>query len=116
MSRRRRKPTRTDKLAAALLARGEVPYDDAKQMTAEQFISLYQWHHNVRHAEGGSDDYWNLEPMLIAAHRERTAKVDVPEMTRNDHARSTHQEHLERMAAKEPGKSAHVRSRWFRRR
>jgi hypothetical protein len=70
------------KLAATLLARGEIPYNHAKLMTAAQIISLYEWHHNVHHSAAGKqtvvenvDHFSNLEPILIHAHLERT-KLD----------------------------------------
>lgn len=51
-----------------------VDYDDAKQMTEDQFLSLFQWDHNILHETGSPDvdKYWNLTPMLIKAHREKT--------------------------------------------
>jgi hypothetical protein len=59
----------------------------AKDMTEDQFLSLFQWDHNIFHSatrgvarpEGGleftpidPDVFWNLTPMLIKAHREKT--------------------------------------------
>lgn len=73
------------KLATALLqlrdpATGEplIPYEHAKLMTAAQIISLFEHHHNILHSDGGPDEPWNMEWMLYVAHRERTAKIDVP--------------------------------------
>ena len=62
------------RLAATLLARGEVPYTDAKKMSEDQLISLYHWDHNILHESGHADrdKFWNLAPMLIKAHREKT--------------------------------------------
>lgn len=60
------------KLASTLLAMGHVPYDEAKQMTEDQIISLFHFDHNVLHRDGGADVYWNLTPMLISAHRIKT--------------------------------------------
>jgi|SRR6516225_8265834 hypothetical protein len=62
------------KLASALLALGHIPYDDAKRMTAEQLISLYQFDHGILHALGGTDDYWNLTPKMIVEHRQKSRK------------------------------------------
>src|SRR5215831_7568259 len=58
--------------AAALLApRIDVPYDDAKEMTEDQLLSLVQWDHNKLHSneDADRDAFWNLTPMLIKAHR-----------------------------------------------
>lgn len=81
------------KLASALLAIKAfelgrwsplIPHEDAKRMTADQIISLFAFdHYPIRKADGGSDEPWNLEPRMIQAHREKTAKVDVPEMAKS---------------------------------
>lgn len=71
------------KLASALLALGDIPYLDAKAMGAGNLISLYQFDHGIRHAEGGTADFWNLTPTLIIPHRIKSATVDAPEMARN---------------------------------
>jgi hypothetical protein len=62
------------RLAATLLARGEIPYADAKNMSEDQLISLYHWDHNILHESEHEDrdKFWNLAPMLIKAHREKT--------------------------------------------
>src|SRR5215471_17438026 len=67
------------KCAAALLCvryDPPIPYDDAKQMTEDQFLSLFQWDHNILHEskQEDRDEYWNLTPMLIKAHRSKTKK------------------------------------------
>jgi hypothetical protein len=73
--RRRRISDRT-KLAATLLDRGDIPYNDAKLMTASQIISLYHFDHNMFHESGhpDRDKYWNLKPRLIREHREKTKR------------------------------------------
>lgn len=76
-------PNLETKLAATLFALGLIPYDDAKAMGRTNFLSLFHFDHNDRHAEGGSDEFWNLEPMLIPAHRAKTAKVDAPAFAKN---------------------------------
>ena len=49
-------------------------YADAKAMTEDQFLSLFHFDHNILHETGHleADKYWNLAPMLIKAHREKT--------------------------------------------
>src|SRR5215475_6346192 len=47
-------------------------YDDAKQMNEDQFLSLFHWDHNILHTNNAVDEFWNLTPMLIAAHRAKT--------------------------------------------
>jgi len=66
------------KCAAALLnlrcERDMSMYDDAKRMTEDQFLSLFQWDHNILHEteDPNRDMFWNLSPMFIAAHRKKT--------------------------------------------
>jgi hypothetical protein len=62
------------KLASALLALGHIPYNDAKQMTARQICSLYQFDHGILHAIKPINDFWNLTPRLIAPHRAKSRK------------------------------------------
>lgn len=103
MSPPRKQPNLTDKCASALLALGHIKYDHAKLMTAAQFLSLYEFHHGIRHAEDGASEFWNLTPMLRAAHRDRTAAIDVPEIAHNKRVRHGKDRHDARMAAKFTG-------------
>lgn len=96
----RRAPNMETKLASALLALGDIPYEHAKAMGPGNLISLYQFDHNIRHAEGGTVDFWNLTPMLIIPHRIKSATVDAPEMARNRSAQDSHAIHLARMASR----------------
>lgn len=80
---KRRQPSLETKLAAALLTLGDVPYEHAKQMSARQICSLYHFdHYPIRKADGGKDEPWNLQPLLISAHREKTATKDKPELAK----------------------------------
>lgn len=49
-------------------------YDDAKKLTEDQLLSLLHWDHNILHESNHEDrdKYWNLTPMLIKDHREKT--------------------------------------------
>lgn len=82
-----------DKLASALchmlrfnpateLYERIVPYDDAKKMTADQIISLFNFDHGIFHVHGGPAQHWNLTPRLIKEHRKKTAEVDRPAISR----------------------------------
>lgn len=71
---KRKAPNLTVKLASALLALGDIPYLDAKQMSAEQIISLYQFDHGILHAIEVNDEFWNFTPRLIKPHREKSKK------------------------------------------
>ena len=82
MGRARKEPPLKEKLAAALREFGDIPYEHACLMTADQVISLFQFNHILYHRDGGSDEHWNLEPMFIRAHRDRTTKVDIPQIAK----------------------------------
>ena len=79
------------KLAAALLEVDRyqngslcIPFEHSKAMSVDQICSLWVFDHwPLRKADGGTDHPSNLTPRLIAAHREKTAKVDVPEMAKS---------------------------------
>jgi len=63
------------KLAAALLALGDIPYEDAKKMSARQICSLYSFdHYPILHAINPIDEPWNLVPRLLKPHRAKSAK------------------------------------------
>jgi hypothetical protein len=46
---------------------------DAK-VPAKRVIALFEFHHVIFHAIGGSDRWFNLTPMLAEAHRERSGQ------------------------------------------
>ena len=62
------------KYASALLALGDIPYGHAREMTADQMISLYHVDHGILHETENEnvDQWWNLTPRLISAHRLKT--------------------------------------------
>lgn len=64
------------KLAATLLARGEIPYEHAKLMGKANLLSLYHFDHNiyVESQDPDRDEFWNLAPLLIYEHREKTKR------------------------------------------
>jgi len=99
-----RQPNLSDKLAAALLTLGDIEYEHAKLMTAAQIISLYHFdHYPIRRESGGPTAPWNLVPRLIAAHRDKTARVDHPEIAKGRDVRASEAQHRAAMASKEPG-------------
>jgi hypothetical protein len=51
-----------------------IPYDHAKTMTQDQFLSLFQWDHNKLHSFDGGDHFTNLSPLPTKAHREKTKR------------------------------------------
>src|SRR5215831_54407 len=77
------------------LALGDVPYDDAKQMTEDQILSLYQLDHDAILHDSKHPDrekYWNYKPRLIKDHREKT-KRDITVITKGRRIRRKLAEH-----------------------
>src|SRR5262252_5076429 len=81
----------TTKLASALLALGDIPYVHAKQMTAAQVVSLYQFDHGILHEtrDPDVDKFWNLTPRLIREHRTKT-KLDAKIIAKGRRIRDKH--------------------------
>jgi hypothetical protein len=104
--RSRTQITKTEKLASALLEvqrlRGNpIPREHARQMHAEQICSLFQFDHAAGYATHGADNHpTGLTPMLIADHREKTAKFDVPAIAKTKRINRSHTEFRARMLAK----------------
>jgi hypothetical protein len=69
--------TLREKLAAALAIIADIPFNDRKQMHADQVISLFQFDHDpVPYTHDGPPLHWNCVPRYIGEHREKT-KSDV---------------------------------------
>lgn len=106
MAKRKRIPHAVE-LAAALLqlvdADGNrlIPHSHAKLMTADQIISLFaRDHYPIRVADGGPDEAWNITWKLRAEHKEKTAKVDQPQLAKQRHIRAREAEHKATIEAK----------------
>ena len=103
--RRGRDPNLTEKLAATLLvwldAIGNgIPYKQAQQMTADQIVSLFQFDHARRRAHDGSNHPTNLTPRLYRDHREKTNKIDIPEIAKGKKLAKSHSLHQDNVARK----------------
>jgi hypothetical protein len=96
------------KLAAALLhmrratpdGRWEliIPHSAAVHMTADQIISKFHFDHcPIPHSQGGPDEPWNLDPVPAADHREKTAKIDIPQIAKTKRLSKEHEEFRKRM-------------------
>lgn len=80
-----------EKLAAALahtmvevdgkLVRA-ISYDDAKELSSEQILSLFQFDHGVHESIDGPTVHWNLTPRFIAEHRRKSNKIDIPQIAK----------------------------------
>jgi hypothetical protein len=92
-------------------------HDEAKALSEDQILSLFHWDHDpIPHAEDGADEHHNLVPNLIAPHREKTAKVDVPQIAKRKRVAAAHAEHTRAMATprdQRPAKQSRWQSRPF---
>lgn len=111
----RKEPTLTAKLAAVIRQLLGIPFDHARLMTDDQVISLVQFNHILYHTDMKDDPdcdaHWNLEAMTIMAHRERTAKIDVPQIAKTRRISKAHIEFRERLLAPRDQREA-KKSRW----
>lgn len=116
MTRARKEPTLTAKLAAAIRELFQIPHEHAKLMTDDQMLSLVQWHHIEYHAHDGSDEHWNLDPLTIRGHRARTAKIDVPQIAKTKRISKETEEFRQRLLMprdQRPAKRSRMQSRPF---
>jgi len=83
-----------ERLAAALsllLTREERDDLRARKVPAKLVIGRFDFDHNVLHALGGDDRWWNLTPMLRAPHRVKAAK-DTSIVAKVDRLSARHEE------------------------
>lgn len=88
---RRAIPLRT-KLASALthMLRADeggnlvpiIPREEAKKMTDEAVLAVFDWDHIHPVALGGDNHHSNLTPMPRDTHRAKTAKQDIPRIAK----------------------------------
>jgi hypothetical protein len=103
---RRRSPTKDEKLGSALLElqrlRGaSIDRERAKAMTAEAINALFHFDHDAGYAAHGTDNHpTRITPRLIAEHREKTAKVDLPAIAKCRRLSAEHLEHRRKLLAK----------------
>lgn len=94
------------KCAAALAAlnylrRPGLNYTDVKRKTEKQFLSLWHFDHGILHEteHEDRDKFWNLTPMLVADHLEKT-KQDAAIIAKSRRLRAKEARHIERLLAK----------------
>lgn len=74
----------------------EQPFAWRQRDSAAGVGSRFDWHHEVPHAEGGSDEWPNLTPRLREEHREQT-RQDIARIAKNKRIRRRWQAHKEAM-------------------
>lgn len=102
----RRAPNRTEQLAAVLLLLrvGDewlIPEPLRSTGSAEEIVATIEFdHYPVRRADGGTNKPQNLRPMSIAAHAEKTAEVDIPQIAKRKRLNETQREFCNRLLRK----------------
>ena len=89
-----------ERLAAALAQLWKIPHEHQKLMTAEQVISLGEVDHGVHHAIGGQHVHHNYTWRQILDHREKTAKIDIPQIYKTDRISTEQEAFRSRLLAK----------------
>lgn len=75
MSRKRAHIPYPERLAAALACLLPAAQRDElrrRRVPAKDVIALFHDDHIVLHAFGGADEWWNIDPKLVATHREKS--------------------------------------------
>ena len=116
MTAKRKHIRDSTKLAAMICIWLELPQDIAEAMTESDVLALVEWDHfPIRHADGGPDAHWNLQPLLAGDHKIKSKK-DAGERAHERKVRRSVDEHRQRMLLKGMGKRQVKRSRWPKRR
>lgn len=77
-----------------------IPYDDAKRMTTDELLSLFQFDHGIHEAIDGPTEHWNLTPRFIMEHRRKTHEIDRPQIRKTDRIEEDAAEFRRKMLAK----------------
>lgn len=107
---KRKKPTLSERYAAVILdlkfGNGEsvVNREKAKHLTAgeiiEEFESVLQFDHGIHVAIDGTNHPTNLTPRLTADHREKTNKIDIPQIAKTKRITKAQAEFQRKILAK----------------
>lgn len=106
---KRKDPNLREKLAAVLIHLFDIPREHAKQMTAEQIVSLAQFDHDPVQVEVAIAIGWtpsqynhptNLTARMILDHRHKTATKDIPVIRKTDRISEDHKAFQARVLAK----------------
>ncbi len=78
-----------------------------RKVQAKAVVALFHFDHVIFHAHGGAAKWWNLDPKLVAVHREKTAKIDVPAIAKGKRIARTNEEFAGRLLDKSNGQHAY---------
>lgn len=77
MGRKRSHIRASEKIACALaeLLPAEVRNELRKRKApADEILSMFEWHHVIKHEDGGPDLWWNLSPLRPEPHKKETKR------------------------------------------
>ncbi len=88
-----------------------------KDVDVDVVLKAIEWDHIVPVAIGGSNEFWNLQPLLKEDHRKKTSHIDVPQIAKTKRLAKAHEEFRRKMLAKvgvatEPESRVRKVSRW----
>lgn len=78
-----------------------ISHDEAKALTPEEILSKFHFdHYPIRHEMGGPSEPWNLVPLPVSDHRNKTAKIDIPQIAKGKRIDKDQQAFRAKMLAK----------------
>lgn len=106
----RKKPTLSERYASVILTLtwgnglSVIDRESAKGKEASdiirEFESMINFDHGIHVAIDGTNHPTNLTPMLIADHREKTNKIDIPQIAKTKRIQKEHEEFRRKILAK----------------
>lgn len=99
------RPNRTkavieEELACCIAALLGIPHEHQKLMRAQDIRALVQFDHAIHHAIGGNVVFSNLTMRTVADHREKTAKIDIPQIAKTKRLSAKQEEFRRRLERK----------------
>lgn len=83
----------SEMLASLICEKLDIPLEHQKLMTVDQVLSLVHGdHYPIRYEAGGPTQFWNCTVLALMAHREKTAKKDIPEIAKGKRLRRSESE------------------------
>jgi hypothetical protein len=101
-----KQPNMAEKLAATLLmltdghGRPLIDREEAKGMSAQQIVGLFEFDHGIHRAIKGTNHPTNLTPRIYAEHRHKTAKIDVPQIAKTKRIARANDEYVNQILRK----------------
>jgi hypothetical protein len=78
-----------------------ISHEEAKTIPVDAVLARFEWDHwPIRKELGGPDTHWNLQPRPLKAHREKTAKIDIPAIAKSKRLAKKQQRFRQKILAK----------------